>query len=332
MIIGVTTGRGDVMMKRATAAFVAVAGVAVVVAMSVGVGTATGNFKGINGLIAFDSWTGTNSQDIGVFDPNSAGTPTFLTWTPDSNEQTPRWSRDGKRIVYMSRLEPLADPAPPYDIWVMNADGTNPVNVTNTPDRDEQVPAWTADGRIVFAGGSETDPENWDIYVINADGSGRENVTNTPASAFEVWPSPAPNGNKLAFSRFTDATGVEIWTVNLNGTGQRKVTVGRQSDWSPSGNDLVFTRPSTGTDRDVWTANTNGTGLRRLTDTPTRREVFPSWAPDGASVVYGGVVDPGVINIFALDLTTNTERLLLAASPPTTYSVAYPSWQPLGRP
>jgi Tol biopolymer transport system component len=73
----------------------------------------------------------------------------------------------------------------------------------------------------------------------------------------------------------------------------------------------------------------DGSGLRRLTHTPGRIEFFPSWAPDGTAVVFGGLVTPGVINIFSLDPTTGDEQLLLADSPPATYSVAYPGWQPL---
>ena len=74
----------------------------------------------------------------------------------------------------------------------------------------------------------------------------------------------------------------------------------------------------------------DGSGLARLTNSPSRVEFFPSWAPDGTAVVFGGLVGPGVINIFSLDPTTRDEHLLLADSPPTTYSVAYPTWQPVG--
>ena len=117
--------------------------------------------------------------------------------------------------------------------------------------------------------------------------------------------------------------------MKLDGTGLRRVTEGRTSDWSPSGNDLVFARDSTGTDRDIWMVHTDGTGLRRLTDTPGRRETFPSFSPDGTKIVYPAIVQAGVFNIFSLDLATGDEQLLLTDSPPTTYSVAYPTWQPL---
>ena len=305
---------------------------AVSVAMLVAVGTANGNFKGNNGLIAFDSWTG-SSQDIGVFDPNGTGTPTFLANRTDMNEQTPRWSRDGKKIVYMARLDPFG--ATNYDIWVMDADGSNKVNVTNTPNVDEEVPAWTADGRIVYCGSAPNNADKYDVYLMNADGSGLKALTNADAAtSFACWPSPAPNGNKLAFT-LTSGGSPEIWTMTLDGKGLRKVTTGRESDWSPSGNDLVFVRTSTGSDRDVWMIHSDGTGERRLTNTPTQKESFPTWSPDGTTVDFGRVVRSGVYNIFSVDLATGSEQLLLADAPlgtPTTYSVAYPTWQPLGKP
>ena len=48
---------------------------------------------------------------------------------------------------------------------------------------------------------------------------------------------------------------------------------------------------------------------------------------NGTTIVFGRTVDPGVINIYSHDPVTGEEHLLLADSPPTTYSVAYPTWQ-----
>jgi TolB protein len=287
-------------------------------------GTATANFKGKNGLIAFDAWAGT-SHDIGVFEP-SGGPPTMLTSTADFSEGAPRWSRDGRRIVYMGHPQfGEDDQLSLQDIWVMDADGSNKVQLTNTP-RREEVPAWTADGRIVYCGQAADDLGNWDIYVMNADGSGLTRLTSSPA--FDCWPSPG-SGDRVAFTSTRDG-GIDIFTMKLDGTDMRKVAEGFESDWSPAGQDLVFVRDDENGIGDVWMVHRNGRGLKRLTDTP-ETESFPSWSPDGTTIVFGRVVSSGVINIFALDRATGDEQLLLADSPPDTYSVAYPTWQPLGK-
>jgi Tol biopolymer transport system component len=297
--------------------------VTVVLALLVGAGVASANFKGSNGLIAFDSWTGT-SQDIGVFDPSGGGAPTMLTSTPDFYEQTPRWSPDGSKIVYMGHPQYVGSRSV-TDIWVMDADGGNAAQLTHTP-RREEVPAWTADGRIAYCGQAADDLDNWDIYLMNADGSGLQQLTSSPD--FDCWPSPAPAGNKLAFTSTRDGD-IGIFTMKLDGSGVRRVTAGFQSDWAPGGNDLVFIRDDDDGSGDVWAAHSDGSGLTQLTDTP-ETESFPSWSPDGDTVVFGRIVASGVFNIFGLDPVSGDEQLLLADSPPATSSVAYPTWQPLG--
>ena len=58
--------------------------------------------------------------------------------TNDHNEDWyPSWSPDGKRIAFMSRRDGhIIDFAPTYEIYVMDADGGNPQNLTNNP-RDD---------------------------------------------------------------------------------------------------------------------------------------------------------------------------------------------------
>ena len=72
----------------------------------------------------------------------------------------------------------------------MNADGSAPVNLTNSPGVDGGFPAWSPDGtRIAFVSRRDGDAE---IYVLDADGSGVKRLTSDPANdRSPVW-SPAP--------------------------------------------------------------------------------------------------------------------------------------------
>ena len=61
-----------------------------------------------------------------------------------------------------------------WEIYVMNADGTNSVRLTNNGYGDE-YPAWSPDGnQIAFA--SQRDG-NYEIYVIDLDSQNIHNLT-----------------------------------------------------------------------------------------------------------------------------------------------------------
>ena len=60
----------------------------------------------------------------------------------------------------------------------MNADGSNPTDLTNNP-TDDAVDGWSPDGKQILF---HTDRDgNSEIYVMNADGSDQTNLTNSPA-------------------------------------------------------------------------------------------------------------------------------------------------------
>ena len=78
----------------------------------------------------------------------------------------------------------------------MNADGTNPTNLTNHPAKDSG-PDWSPDGlQIAFTSDRDRKDDgtkNVEIYVMNADGTNPINLTNHPArDSSPSWGSVRP--------------------------------------------------------------------------------------------------------------------------------------------
>jgi len=88
-----------------------------------------------------------------------------------------------------------------FEIWVMNADGTNKRQITSLA-AGSFAPFFTPDGkRIIFCTNYfATDPRkrNFDLALINLDGTGLERITFN--ETFDGFPMFSPDGKKLVFA------------------------------------------------------------------------------------------------------------------------------------
>jgi len=159
--------------------------------------------------------------------------------------------------------------------------------LTFNPAADE-VPAWTADGQIIFVSARDGNAE---LYIMNADGSNLRRLTNNPA--LDYFPAPAPQGDKIAFISDRDGS-FGIYTTTTNGGPVRRVTNSPVADvwpiWPPNGNAIAFTR-WTGSNHVLYTVHIDGTQLTQITNSPGRDELAPAWSPDGTHLAFLGCLN-----------------------------------------
>jgi Tol biopolymer transport system component len=167
---------------------------------------------------------GATNFDLFVIDVDGTGL-TQLT-TDAGFDGNPAWSPDGRHIVFTS------DRAGIGQVFVVDADGGQPVQLTFGGEFKDQVPDWSPDGtKIAYAAG---DPG--DVFVMNADGTNQHAVVSGPTDDFgTAW---SPEGDQIAFLRFDDRT---VYVVNEDGTGAHPVrSYGLQAvpGWQPRGDRL----------------------------------------------------------------------------------------------
>ncbi len=154
--------------------------------------------------IAYES-----NGDIYVMDADGSNN-TPLVYNNGCADTSPAWSPDGTKIAYSTYQDWN------WEIYVVNADGTNPVNISKSIERDF-APSWSPDGsKIIY----HTERDGYsEVYYMNMNGKKQTRLTlNSSLDEEPVWASvlPVQSGiiNKIACGAGT----VQRYFVKSDGT------------------------------------------------------------------------------------------------------------------
>jgi len=181
----------------------------------------------------------------------------------------PAWSPDDSQIAFISNR------TKDFDIYVMNADGTDEHLLYDSGSHDADID-WASD-TIVFTSGFK-------IWIMKDDGTNPTQVTN-PANAGQWGTANLPigdydprlsgDGAKIVFERLEDPDtphgSYNIYSINSVGSGETRLTntgyAQGLASWSHSGDKILYNVAAIGNEGkyDIYMINADGTNNRNIT-------------------------------------------------------------------
>ncbi len=165
------------------------------------------------------------NPELYVTDTNG-GRPKRLTFANGAST-SPAWNpKTGQTVAFVSDRGGIPK------LYLMNADGTNVVEL-DLPDKGYLIdPAWSPNGQLLAFSWRRPDG-NYDIYVM--DPASLQIVEITRDAGRNERPSWAPDGRHIVFES-TRAGARQIWVMLADGTQPRQLTTSGSNEspnWSP---------------------------------------------------------------------------------------------------
>lgn len=229
-------------------------------------------------------------------------------------------SPDGKWMVYTLSTTDSAIDKRNTDIWMMSWDGTESVQLTNSPD-GENNPKWSPDGKYISFTTARNSGSN-QVYLLNRLGGEAIKLTDVKGDLGDyAW---SPDGKKLLLTikDYEDTAGKKInkpyvidryhFKQDISGYqyDKRKIhfylfdvatkktdtlTRGNYNEggaqWSPDGTAIAFVSnrtedPDKNENTDIFIIDAKPGALAKQFTTWNGSDASPQWSPDGKSIAY----------------------------------------------
>ena len=236
------------------------------------------------------------------------------------------------RIVYETQTDGN------WELFVMNADGSDPANLTRTPGVDELYPHVSPDGtKIAFVADEGKDAAKVrSVYYMNADGTGRVKIARNGRQ--QCW---SPDGSTIAYLNaefdkfvYTDyaTKGIAFYDLKTGKTRQHpnsKIHHLYNLCYSPDGKWFVATvHGGMGFKHAILAIQADGPGVFDLKIPGCR----PDISPDGTKIAWGA--SDWHLDVGDLDLSlptpkvTGRRHMVISAKPIKIYHI---DWSPDGK-
>ena len=228
----------------------------------------------------------------------------------------------------MSRIAFVSKRDGNWEIYVMNADGSDQRNLTSHPAFDSH-PSWSPDGsRIAFFSDRDGDRN---IYLMSSDGSGVVRLTDDPAK--DHSPSWSPDGRRIAF--VSDREGrANLWVIDADGTDPTNLTPTqinvRWPEWSSDSSQIAYEQKTA-----IYVIDADGQARTRIIRENTDVDGFfvgwPTWSPNGftLAVTMKFILSGPPPTIYTLE--SDGENIRPIREEPGQATEERPSWSPDGR-
>jgi TolB protein len=231
----------------------------------------------------------------------------------------PRWSPDGRKIVYTSYKNVFPD------ILEVDLYTGQRIRLASYPGLNSGA-AFSPDGlSIALTLSKDGNPE---LYTMNVQGGDLRRLTHTRAG--ESSPTWSPDGQAIAY--VSDESGVpQIWAMNKDGGAASRLTVSpsynTEPDWSrpPAGSDvkpMLAVTSRVGGKFQIGVFETSSGAVQPVAADGADNE-DPSWAPDGRHLVFAKT-QHWRSQLYLLDVVTGEQVQL----PTVEGGASEPAWGP----